>query len=85
MRAFRNLEALLASEEASWSDVAKTTVFLRNMADYPLFNRVRTDYLRSKGLLSCPPASTCVQARLCREDLLVEIEAMAVVSQRKGR
>jgi len=42
-QAIANMESLLASEGAALSDVAKTTVFLRHMGDYPLMNEVYTE------------------------------------------
>jgi len=46
--------------------------------DYEEFNRIRTMFMRLAGLDPLP-ASTGIQVRLCRSDLLVEIEAMAIV------
>ncbi len=78
-RTFENIEALLASEGADWQDVVRTTCYLRDMSrDYEPFNRVRhAFYLERK--LEPFPASTGIQVTLCREDLLVEIEAIAII------
>lgn len=76
-RTFHNIKALLESEGASWHDVARTTIYLRSMDDYDRFNRVRAKFLAGEKVNPLP-ASTCVEARLCRDDLLVEIEAIAV-------
>ena len=78
-RTYRNITTLLASEGATWHDIVKTTCYLRDIErDYKDFNEVRTAFFGWLGL-SPLPASVGIQARLCREDLLVEIEAMAVV------
>lgn len=78
-RTFENIEALLASEGADWHDVVRTTCYLRDMSrDYEPFNKVRHAFYLERGLEPFP-ASTGIQATLCREDLLVEIEAMAIV------
>ena len=83
-RTYRNITALLAAEGATWHDIVRTTCYLRDIErDYRDFNEVRTAFFGWLGLDPLP-ASTAVQARLCREDLLVEIEAMAVVSRRQG-
>lgn len=80
MRTFRNLTELLKSEGASWHDIVRTTCYLRDIErDYDAFNRIRTFFLRDVVGLEQLPASTGIQARLCRSDLLVEIEAIAVV------
>jgi enamine deaminase RidA (YjgF/YER057c/UK114 family) len=79
LRTFRNLTLLLASEKASWHDVIRTTCYLRDIErDYDEFNRVRTMFMTSIGLDPLP-ASTGIQTRLCRSDLLVEIEAIAIL------
>jgi len=79
LRTFRNITRLLASEEASWHDVVKTTCYLRDIErDYEVFNEVRTMFLDFTGVDPLP-ASTAVQATICRPDLLVEIEALAIV------
>lgn len=78
-RTYRNITALLAAEGATWHDVVRTTCYLRDIErDYRDFNEVRTAFFDWLGLDPLP-ASTGIQARLCREDLLVEIEAVAVV------
>ena len=85
-RTYRNITALLKSESAGWHDIVRTTCYLRDIErDYREFNEVRTAFFGWLGLDPLP-ASTGIQARLCREDLLVEIEAMALVPRgRNGR
>jgi enamine deaminase RidA (YjgF/YER057c/UK114 family) len=79
LRTFRNLTRLLAAEGASWHDVVRTTCYLRDIErDYDTFNKVRTLFMNAFGLDPLP-ASTGIQARICRTDLLVEIEAIAIV------
>lgn len=78
-RTYRNLTRLLESERASWHDVVRTTCYLRDIErDYDEFNRIRTEFYAALGLDPFP-ASTGIQVRLCRSDLLVEIEALAVL------
>jgi len=78
-RAFENVKALLESEGASWHDVVKTTCYLRDIdRDYAAFNEVRTQFYKEEGLDPLP-ASVGVQANICRSDLLVEIEALAII------
>jgi len=81
-RTYRNISTLLASEGATWHDVVKATCYLRDIErDYAQFNRIRTSFFRWLGLDPLP-ASVGVQTRLCREDLLVEIEAIAIFPER---
>lgn len=77
-RTYRNISTLLESAGMSWHDIVRTTCYLRDIErDYRDFNEVRTAFFGWLGLDPLP-ASTGIQARLCREDLLVEIEAIAV-------
>ncbi len=80
-RTYRNISQLLSAEGASWHDIVKTTCYLRDIErDYDDFNRVRTAFFEWLELDPLP-ASVGIQARLCRSDLLVEIEAIAIVQK----
>ena len=80
-RTYHNLTGLLASEGATWHDIVRTTCYLRDIErDYGEFNSVRNEFFRALGLAPFP-ASTAVQARICRSDLLVEIEAIAILTK----
>ncbi|MGD2134832.1 MAG: Rid family hydrolase [Gemmatimonadales bacterium] len=82
-RTYRNISKLLESAGMTWQDIVRTTCYLRDIErDYRDFNEVRTAFFGWLGLDPLP-ASTGIQARLCREDLLVEIEAIAV-ARREG-
>jgi enamine deaminase RidA (YjgF/YER057c/UK114 family) len=78
-RTYHNLSALLESEGACWEDVVRTTCYLRDIErDYGEFNSIRNEFFRALGLDPFP-ASTGIQARICRSDLLIEIEAAAIL------
>lgn len=77
-RTYRNITNLLSAEGMTWHDVVRTTNYLRDIErDYEDFNKIRTSFFRSMNLDPLP-ASTGIQARLCWETLLVEIETYAV-------
>jgi len=77
-RTYRNITNLLAAEGMSWHDVVRTTNYLRDIErDYAEFNIIRTSFFQWLNLDPLP-ASTGIQARLCWETLLVEIEAYAI-------
>jgi enamine deaminase RidA (YjgF/YER057c/UK114 family) len=77
-RTYDNIGNLLASEGATWHDVVRTTCYLRDIErDYQAFNEERTAFFKEQGLDPLP-ASTGIQAILCRPDLLIEIEAIAM-------
>jgi 2-iminobutanoate/2-iminopropanoate deaminase len=84
-RTYQNITALLEAEGASWKDIVRTTCYLRDIErDYDAFNEVRTAFFKQQGLDPLP-ASTGIQAILCRPDLLIEIEAIAMFeSDSKG-
>lgn len=78
-RTYRNLTRLLIAAGATWHDVVRCTCYLRDIErDYATFNEVRTDVFEALRLDPLP-ASTAIQARICRSDLLVEIEAHAII------
>ena len=84
-RTYRNLTSLLASEGATWHDVVRCACYLRDIErDYRDFNLIRTEFFTALELDPLP-ASTAIQARLCRSDLLVEIEAHAIIKGPSGR
>ena len=77
-RTFKNITELLAAEGATWKDIVRTTCYLRDIErDYDAFNQERTAFYREQGLDPLP-ASTGIQAILCRPELLIEIEAIAM-------
>ena len=77
-RTFENITGLLASEGATWKDIVRTSCYLRDIdRDYAAFNEERTAFFAAQGLDPLP-ASTGIQAKLCRPELLVEIEAIAI-------
>lgn len=77
-RTFDNITNLLAAEGATWKDIVRTTCYLRDIErDYKEFNEERTAFYNEQALNPLP-ASTGIQAILCRPDLLIEIEAIAM-------
>lgn len=83
-RTFQNITRLLESAGATWKDVVRTTCYLRDIErDYEAFNQERTAFYREQDLDPLP-ASTGIQAILCRPELLVEIEAIALFRNRQA-
>lgn len=67
-----NIGAILADLGLSYEDIAKTTIFLSDMADYPKVNEVYGSYFGSE-----PPARSAIQAGALPGGFLVEIEVVA--------
>jgi 2-iminobutanoate/2-iminopropanoate deaminase len=71
---FKNLAAILEAAGATWSDVAKATVFLMDMGDFPRVNEV---YARVLG--PSRPARSTVQVSGLPRGVLVEIDLVAAM------
>lgn len=71
-QALDNLSAVLAAAGLGWSDVAKTTVFLADMADFPAVNAIYAERVETPF-----PARSTVAAAELPKGALVEIEAVA--------
>jgi len=73
-RVMSNLGAVLATVNATWKDIVKTTVFLHEMNDFPAVNEV---YGRALG--DARPARSTVQVSALPRGVLVEIEAIVAI------
>jgi enamine deaminase RidA (YjgF/YER057c/UK114 family) len=83
-RTLSNIAGLLESEGCTWHDIVRTTCYLRDIdRDYEAFNEERTQFYKEQGLDPLP-ASTGIQAHLCRPELLIEIEAIAMFRTEKA-
>ncbi|MDP2654253.1 MAG: Rid family detoxifying hydrolase [Candidatus Omnitrophota bacterium] len=70
-----HLKAVLEGAGSSLEKVIKTTVFLKNMTDFPAMNAVYAEFFKTE---TAPARSTVEVARLPK-DALVEIEAVALL------
>lgn len=73
-QALENLKQVLIAGGAGLGNVVKTTCFLDDMNDFAQFNEVYAEYFKDS-----PPARSCVAVDRLPKDVLVEIEAIAVV------
>jgi 2-iminobutanoate/2-iminopropanoate deaminase len=73
-RVMANLAAVLATVDATWKHVVKTTVYLHDMADFPVVNEI---YGRELG--DARPARSTVQVSALPRGVLVEIDAVVAV------
>jgi len=71
-----NLRAILAAAGLDFSNVVKTTVFLKSMYDFAAMNAIYTTYFAPAGAV--PPARSTVEVAALPKDALVEIECIAV-------
>ena len=69
----KNLGAVLEAAGTSFENVAKTTCFLADMADFAAFNEVYAKYFVNK------PARSCVAVKTLPKNVLCEVELIASV------
>lgn len=69
---FRNLKAVLAEAGATFQDVVKATVFLKDMNQFAAVNGIYASYLGEHK-----PARSTVEVARLPKDVLVEIEVIA--------
>lgn len=72
VQVMENLGGILGDLGLSYGDIAKTTIFLDDMADFPVVNEVYGGYFADK-----PPARSTVEAGALPGGFLVEIEVIA--------
>ena len=73
-QAMRNLLAVVEAGGGDSSTVIKTTCFLSDMEDFAAFNQVYATFFDEQ-----PPARSCVEVARLPKDVLVEVEAVALV------
>ena len=71
----KNLEAVLSAAEMDFSNVAKCTIFLKDMNQYAEINAVYAQYFSDN-----PPAREAVQVSRLPKDVNIEISLIAVLS-----
>lgn len=69
----QNLKSVLESAGTSLDKVVKTTVFIRDMADFPKMNAIYAQYFSSN-----PPARSTIAVAGLPKGGVVEIEAIAI-------
>jgi len=78
-RTIDNIESLLASGGAVFDDVCQASAFIKFPEDVERMRRI----LRLRGLDNLP--LVCTIEDICRDDLLVELDATAVIARQSGR
>ena len=73
-QAFENLKVVLNAAGADFSDVIKTTVFMKDLGDFGKLNEIYAAYFTEPYL-----ARSCIEVARLPRDALVEVEALAVI------
>lgn len=69
-----NLGAVLAKAGTGFENVVKTTVYIKDMNDFASVNKIYGQYFKEPY-----PARSCVEVARLPKDVLIEIEAVAIV------
>ena len=69
-----NVKAVVEAAGFTLDNVVKTTVFIKNMDDFAVINGIYSEYFKE----NCP-ARACVEVARLPKDVLIEMEAIAVV------
>lgn len=72
VQCMKNIEAVLAEAGCTLANIAKTTIFLKDLADFAEVNAAYATFFPAN-----PPARACVQVAKLPKDAKVEIEAIA--------
>lgn len=72
-QAMKNLKAVVEAAGSSMEKVIKTTIFIKNMEQFSIINEVYGKYFSSY------PSRTTVEVARLPKDVLIEIEAIAVI------
>ena len=73
-QSLKNLQAILKEAGADFSNVVKTTVFIKDMNEFAQINEVYAEYFGENK-----PARACVEVARLPKDVIVEIELIAVL------
>ena len=73
---FSNLKAVLSAANSSLENVLKTTVFLKDMADFQKMNAIYAGYFKEN-----PPARSTIQVAALPKGALIEIECIAALEK----
>ena len=69
-----NVKAVVEAAGLTLNDVVKTSVFIKNMDDFTVINGIYSEYFKE----NCP-ARACVEVARLPKDVLIEMEAIAVL------
>ena len=73
-QSLKNLQAILKEAGADFTNVVKTTVFIKDMNEFAQINEVYAEYFGENK-----PARACVEVARLPKDVKVEIELIAVL------
>ena len=75
IQVLNNLSAVLKAGGAGLEDVIKTTIFLTDLNNFEVVNRIYGNYFKVEN----PPARACIGVSSLPKGVLIEIECVAFV------
>lgn len=76
---FRSIKNIIEAEGGNMNHLAKINIFTKDVSKIQLIRYVRDKFINTQA----PPASTLVEvSNLYREDVLIEIEATAIIPRK---
>ncbi len=72
-----NLKSILEEAGSSLDKVLKTTIYLKNMDDFPMVNKIYAEFFQHQ-----PPARSTIEASALPKGFKVEIDAIALISNK---
>ena len=77
---FKNIKSIVEDAGGTMNNIVKLNYYLKDVAQINKVRSVRDKYINTKT----PPASTLVEvSKLFRDDILIEIEATAIIPKKK--
>ena len=73
IQVLKNLSAVLNAGGAKTEDVIKTTIYLTNLNDFQIVNKIYSDFFKVDN----PPARACVEVSSLPKGVSIEIECVA--------
>jgi 2-aminomuconate deaminase len=75
---FENVRLVLEDAGATWNDIVDVTVFLTDMKDFPIYNRLYAEYFAGPGQPS--PTRTTVEVNALPTPIAIELKVVAALS-----
>ena len=73
IQVLKNLSSVLTASGAKIEDVIKTTIYLTNLNDFQIVNKIYSDFFKVDN----PPARACVEVSSLPKGVSIEIECVA--------
>jgi len=76
IQVLENLKNVIISSGSDMSKIVKTTLFIKDMDDFPVINEIYSEYFKKPY-----PARSCVEVSRLPKDALIEIEAISIKNE----